>query len=584
MAEVAGSDILSELLIAQMLEDDMRQLENARTAEEIQLSDALRSSALAAGQNPRTYQVGSPYRSDQDVAVESFICEVIANKDAVFAQALQHTEEKNIIASFQYAQKLAAAEKKSALDAEFAKRLQEAIDNGENDTDMRDAESVLGQHAIEEIVAEDLNDKGKGKGKATYNLPPPYYQVATNTEECARQDPYPICGICMEPFQATYSPAAAARSANSSSCLQFGTHLPCPKLHAYCISCLNGYIHSKLDPEGEGVGNPNMVVFPIRCPECPVSEWPAGIPDTIAERVLSDKGLVLWHHQKLLDNLPRHYCPNPRCSALVQLDEDSDDPQAICPACNLVICVPCRTVWHHELTCEEYQALPLDDRDPEDQKALRLMKANIYRWAYIPAENWRRCPKCSFIVELTHGCNHITCRCKTEFCFKCGSIWDVQNKRCSRVPSCELWDEDMLLEERERMREIQHAQRQPPRIALHRGIEAPPAYRHHVPIPVPYHLQGRRKDGDLRWMEEQDVLCTRHWFTAQMINSLTCQYCFTKLNSLADLRYHLTHVRRHGVYACCGRFSKREEDYERHLNAPNARFGGHAYQVRRNQP
>lgn len=100
MAEVAGSDILSELLIAQMLEDDMRQLENARTAEEIQLSDALRSSALAAGQNPRTYQVGSPYRSDQDVAVESFICEVIANKDAVFAQALQHTEEKNIIASF----------------------------------------------------------------------------------------------------------------------------------------------------------------------------------------------------------------------------------------------------------------------------------------------------------------------------------------------------------------------------------------------------------------------------------------------------------------------------------------------------
>ncbi len=64
-----------------------------------------------------------------------------------------------------------------------------------------------------------------------------------------------------------------------------------------------------------------------------------------------------------------------------------------------------------------------------------------------------------------------------------------------------------------------------------------------------------------------DVHCTRHWFTAAMINTLTCQYCDTKLNSLADLRYHLTHVRRHAVYACCGRFFKREVDYERHMGA-----------------
>lgn len=99
----------------------------------------------------------------------------------------------------------------------------------------------------------------------------------------------------MEPFQATYSPAAAARSANSSSRLQFGTSLPCPMSHSYCISCLTGYINSKLDPEGNGsVGSQNAVVFPIRCPECPVAEWPEGIPDEIAQRVLSEKSMVLW--------------------------------------------------------------------------------------------------------------------------------------------------------------------------------------------------------------------------------------------------------------------------------------------------
>lgn len=144
MADVAGNDTLTELMIAKMLEDDMRQLQNARAAEAIQLGEALRASALAAGGRiPTQIQPVPLWRSDQDVALQAFICEVVANKDAVLAQALQHAEEKNIVASLQYAQKLAAAEKKSALDAEFAKCLQQAIDNGEDETDMRDAERLV---------------------------------------------------------------------------------------------------------------------------------------------------------------------------------------------------------------------------------------------------------------------------------------------------------------------------------------------------------------------------------------------------------------------------------------------------------
>ncbi len=40
------------------------------------------------------------------------------------------------------------------------------------------------------------------------------------------------------------------------------------------------------------------------------------------------------------------------------------------------------------------------------------------------------------IVELTHGCNHITCRCKTEFCFKCGG--KIVIVQC-RVRNPERW-------------------------------------------------------------------------------------------------------------------------------------------------
>jgi hypothetical protein len=37
---------------------------------------------------------------------------------------------------------------------------------------------------------------------------------------------------------------------------------------------------------------------------------------------------------------------------------------------------------------------------------------------------WRRCYKCRNLVELTQGCSHITCRCKAQFCYICGAVWD----------------------------------------------------------------------------------------------------------------------------------------------------------------
>lgn len=37
---------------------------------------------------------------------------------------------------------------------------------------------------------------------------------------------------------------------------------------------------------------------------------------------------------------------------------------------------------------------------------------------------WRRCYKCRTLVELTQGCTHMTCRCKAQFCYICGAIWD----------------------------------------------------------------------------------------------------------------------------------------------------------------
>ncbi|KAL1695837.1 hypothetical protein GGG16DRAFT_86208 [Schizophyllum commune] len=612
---MATADAASELLIARLLEQDLENLRSAREAERLQLDLATAATQLAAGRIPKnTYTRNAPSPSDSEIALELYLAEQTASADAAYAESLHATQEAAAAGDFQYAQKVAAAERKAALDAAFARRLQ--ADDSEDINMNVDAEGMLSRDEIERIMSEDPNDKGKGraKGKAP--------EVKMEMKDIPNGAP--ICGICLDVFQLTNSPIKAAASANSSSKLPFGLRLPCPSGHSYCIDCLSSHIKSKLDPSGDGTGaGPSAIVFPIRCPECSPEEWPTGITDDVAQRVLSEKGMVMWHTQRLLDSLPKLYCPNKQCSALVQAHEDADEPRAECPSCMQAMCVPCRVAWHQDLSCEEFQALPPDERDPEDRALLELARA----------QSWRRCPECMVIVELTVGCNHMICRCGTHFCFRCGSLWRKGRGRepgqCTRNPPCDLWDENMLLDEMERQRQARaggNANRpqpirppppvQPPAIPrqpvvqpIHAnpylddsdaddsdeeqrpwyegwGGPAPPValgmgvfggglpIPHRTPTPPP----GYRA-GSLTWMtEDPQLLCTRHWFTTNMVRDLRCGYCDAMLNSLADLRYHLEHVNRHPVYACCGRFFRRNEDFERHLDAAPARFGRHVNQ------
>ncbi|KAJ6571684.1 hypothetical protein B0H19DRAFT_936268 [Mycena capillaripes] len=555
-------DVLSEILIAQLLEEDLRLLGSAKEAERLQLDQVFAASARANGRIPKfSGSAGTlVVKDDEDVALEIIAEDARVSSDAALAQRVQ----ASTMADMQYAQKVAAAEKKFMLDAEFARQLQAIDDEGRDTDQVKDAESLLGRDIIDSIMASGLNEKGKGKFQTSSGgrIPVKQEEFGWNIGkdmEGIINAAYATCGICMEAFQPTYSPYTASLSANSSSRLQFGLRLPCPQQHAYCVGCLISYIESKLDPEGKG-GNSGIIVFPIRCPECPITDFMDGISDEIAARVLGSEKMVLWDHQKLLNSIPHIYCPNPKCSAIVQTPEDTNDPQAVCPFCQLLLCVACRIPWHQGISCEDYQALPPDERSPEDRLLLELAKV----------KHWRRCPNCASLVELVSGCNHMTCRCGVHFCFKCGSLATTKGQ-CQRDPPCLLWDEEMLLEERERERD---------RVAiLNPPAHPPPAYN---PAPVPYiqaiNIHGR---ASLDWMDNPDVVCSRHPFTTDMISRLVCGYCNVRLNSLADLRFHLTHVRHHAVYACCGRFFRRAQDYDRHTNTYAARFrGAHVHQMR----
>ena len=97
----------------------------------------------------------------------------------------------------------------------------------------------------------------------------------------------------MDPFKPTNNPLSVSLMANSSSRLPFGLLLPCPKSHAYCLQCITNHIISKLDPKGDGTGNPG-VVFPVRCLECSLDKWPDGIPDDTAAKVLDAEYMNIW--------------------------------------------------------------------------------------------------------------------------------------------------------------------------------------------------------------------------------------------------------------------------------------------------
>lgn len=51
-------------------------------------------------------------------------------------------------------------------------------------------------------------------------------------------------------------------------------------------------------------------------------------------------------------------------------------------------------------------------------------------------------PQCRALVELAHGCNHITCKCGAEWCYKCGALWRrpaagaAGGSRVRAMPTC----------------------------------------------------------------------------------------------------------------------------------------------------
>lgn len=198
--------------------------------------------------------------------------------------------------------------------------------------------------------------------------------------------------------------------------------------HKICSHCIKTYVDGKV--QGGHV--------PIRCPQpkcryyISASECRSFLPFTsykLLEMAISKANVL---------NSDKIYCPFSNCSVLVNTSEglsasssspsQSDNSCLECPVCEREICVNCGVPWHSTITCEEYQSLPFEERNADDISLHHLAQN----------KRWRQCEECRRMIELTHGCYHMSCWCGHEFCYSCGAEYIDAQQMCE----CAFWNDN----------------------------------------------------------------------------------------------------------------------------------------------
>ncbi|KAF9007106.1 hypothetical protein BDQ17DRAFT_1351449 [Cyathus striatus] len=197
-----------------------------------------------------------------------------------------------------------------------------------------------------------------------------------------------------------------------TGCLELHSKATClrtPCEHYYCRGCIKNLVEAFLQDES---------LYPLRCCQKPMT-----IETVVTFLSLSlQQRFQVKNREYATPALNRVYCQNGTCSQF--LGSSANGAEDIrCTACGSLTCGECKQSSHPGKLC----------KDNPDVAQLKELASQ---------ERWQTCPGCKSIVELNTGCYHITCRCRTEFCYVCAVPW----KNCT----CPQWEEHRLLAAAER--------------------------------------------------------------------------------------------------------------------------------------
>ncbi|EQL31001.1 hypothetical protein, variant [Blastomyces dermatitidis ATCC 26199] len=200
----------------------------------------------------------------------------------------------------------------------------------------------------------------------------------------------------------TSSPSVPERTVTCLTCLDDipvskAAQLTCS--HSMCEDCLKRvFTMSVTDPQH----------MP---PKCCTSDH---IPLRHVDKLFDVEFKIKWNKKyQEFTTENRLYCPTKDCGEWIKPSQIHLDTSGgatggrrygICGSCSTKVCGLCNGQWHTGSEC------------PKDDETRRFVQA--------ARENgWQRCYGCSAMVELTEGCNHMTCRCGAEFCIICAARW-----------------------------------------------------------------------------------------------------------------------------------------------------------------
>ena len=180
--------------------------------------------------------------------------------------------------------------------------------------------------------------------------------------------------------------------------------------HWYCQEHLRGWFpRAQLD----ALTHPSIEAFeiawtsrnPFQCCQQVI------LPDPYSE-VISQPFRIRYNLWLLERTTPNPvYCSTRSCGVFLPPSHAEGPDTFICIECSALTCRHCRSASHPYKECAA---------DVDTQRARGLAAS----------QGWKACPTCASMVERSSGCLHMTCRCGTEFCYRCGQQYRLCRGAC----------------------------------------------------------------------------------------------------------------------------------------------------------
>jgi len=127
----------------------------------------------------------------------------------------------------------------------------------------------------------------------------------------------------------------------------------------------------------------------------------------------------------LVNELGGFSCVNSECDSILLASDEENI--VVCPYCKTKQCSICKTKWHSNQTCLEFQTKLMHNKEYAENE-------NFIR------NNAKRCPKCKIAGIKEAGCDHMTCKfCKHEYCWICFEPYfrdNVRGLHCKHNENC----------------------------------------------------------------------------------------------------------------------------------------------------